>query len=135
MSTRSTASKLASTLGLALLLGTLAVLIPVLLSLVSPNPGWIVTTWFAYAAVAIATFVGAWRFELNPFLGLIVGYLFGWFNLIFINGQLTLNVLQQSPAALLVLFLLSPLSYGLVGLTAAVLGWLVRRYSVIRPSR
>jgi len=135
MTTRSTASRLAATLGLALLIGTLGLLTPVFVSLLSLDAGWTVTTWTAYVAIAVASFVGGWKFRLPPYLGLVVGYLFGWFNLILINGQLFLNVLRQSPAALLVLFLLSPLSYGLVGLTAAVLGWLVRRYSVRRGLR
>ena len=132
MTTRSTVSRLAATLGLALLIGVIGLLAPVVVSLFSLEPSWMGTPWTFYAAIAVASFVGGWKFKLHPLLGLVVGYLFGWFNLVVINGQIALSIYRQAPGALLVMFLIAPLSYAVIGLTASVLGWLVGKLSTRR---
>lgn len=127
MTTRSNVRRLAATLGLALLIGALGLLIPALVSLFSIDAGWTASPWISYGAMAIACFIGGWKFELSPFLGLLVGYLFGWFNLVVANGQIVLGTFGRSPGAMLMLFLIAPLSYAIIGLSAALFGWLVRK--------
>ncbi len=113
-------------IGISLLISFLFLVSSIIWSIKTDDLSGATYWWIGPVAVGFGSLASALRFRYNPLLGVLIGYLFTWSNLILVNESIALAALDRSFFIFLLLLFTLPWSTAVSGIIGSFIGIYIR---------